>query len=116
METKTAASACAFRVGKKHLNGSGNVHSGCLMTFADYCLFALAGPVLQGPVSRCRSARSSLDAAREGDLIECAGEVTRAGGSLIFVRGMLTSAGRPLLAFSGTIKRVKRKAPVATTA
>ncbi|MEY9296683.1 acyl-coenzyme A thioesterase PaaI-like protein [Bradyrhizobium elkanii] len=40
---------CAFRVGKKHLNGSGNVHGGCFMTFADYCLFALAGSVLQGP-------------------------------------------------------------------
>jgi len=57
-----------------------------------------------------------LDAAREGDLIECAGEVTRAGGSLIFVRGMLTSAGRPLFAFSGTIKRIKRKVPATTTA
>ena len=40
---------CAFRVEKKHLNGGGNVHGGCLMTFADYCLFAFAAPILQGP-------------------------------------------------------------------
>ncbi|WP_076858673.1 PaaI family thioesterase [Bradyrhizobium mercantei] len=103
--------SCAFRVAKKHLNGGGNVHGGCFMTFADYCLFALAGSVLQGPGVTVSFASEFLDAAREGDLIECSGEVTRAGMSLIFVRGMLTSAKRPLFTFSGTIKRVKRKAP-----
>ena len=107
--------ACAFRVGPKHLNGSGNVHGGCLMTFADYCLFALASPVLQGPGVTVSFASEFLDAAREGALIECTGEVTRAGGSLIFVRGMLTSAERPLFSFSGTIKRTKRKAPAEAT-
>ena len=35
---------CAFRVEKKHLNGMRNVHGGCFMTFADYCLFAMAAP------------------------------------------------------------------------
>ena len=40
---------CAFRVERKHLNGSGNVHGGCFMTFADYCLFALASHELHGP-------------------------------------------------------------------
>ena len=39
---------CAFRVEKKHLNGMRNVHGGCFMTFADYCLFAFAAPVLLG--------------------------------------------------------------------
>ena len=50
-----------------------------------------------------------LDAAREGELVECTGDVSRAGGSLIFLRGKLTSGGQPLFTFSGTIKRVKRK-------
>jgi acyl-coenzyme A thioesterase PaaI-like protein len=50
-----------------------------------------------------------LDAAREGDLIEGTGTVTRAGGSLIFLRGQLTSGERLVFTFSGTIKRVKRK-------
>ena len=31
----------------------------------------------------------------------------KAGGSLIFLRGMLTTAGRPLMTFSGVIKKVK---------
>jgi len=102
---------CAFRVEKKHLNGSGNVHGGCFMTFADYCLFAIAGPLLQGPGITVGFGCEFLDAAREGELIEGTGEVTRAGGSLIFLRGQLTSGERMLFTFSGTIKRVKRKPP-----
>ncbi len=55
---------CAFRVESKHLNGMGNVHGGCFMAFADYCLFAIASPVLAGAgrdgivrlrISRCRA-------------------------------------------------------------
>jgi hypothetical protein len=33
----------------------------------------------------------------------------RAGGSMIFLRGLLKSGERPLFTFSGTIKRVKRR-------
>jgi hypothetical protein len=41
-------------------------------------------------------------------------EITRAGNSIIFLRGMLTSAEKPVFSFSGSIKRVARKvAPVA---
>ena len=101
----------AFRVEKKHLNGARNVHGGCFMSFADYCLFAIASPVLQGPGVTVNFACEFLDAGREGDLIECTGEITRAGGSLIFLRGELTAGERRLFTFSGTIKRVKRKAP-----
>jgi hypothetical protein len=49
-------------------------------------------------------------------LIECDGEVTRAGGSLIFLRGTLRSGERKLFTFSGTIKRVKWKKPPAAGA
>ncbi|ABE38986.1 thioesterase superfamily [Rhodopseudomonas palustris BisB5] len=100
---------CAFRVEKKHLNGMNAVHGGCFMTFADYCLFAIASRELQGPGVTVAFGAEFLDAAYEGELIESTGEVTRAGGSLIFVRGILKCAARPLFTFSGTIKRVKRK-------
>lgn len=100
---------CAFRVEKKHLNGSGNVHGGCFMSFADYSLFAIAAPVLHGPGVTVSFACDFLDAAHEGELVEGSGDVTRAGGSLIFVRGQLTERERTLFTFSGTIKRVKRK-------
>lgn len=107
---------CAFRVEQKHLNGMRNVHGGAFMTFADYCLFAIASPLLEAPGVTIGFACEFLDAAREGELIECDGEVTRAGGSLIFLRGTLRSGERKLFTFSGTIKRVKRKAPPATGA
>ncbi len=100
---------CAFRVEKKHLNGASNVHGGALMAFADYCLFAIAGPVLQGPAVTVSFGCEFLDAAREGELVEATGEITRAGSSMIFLRGLLKSADRPLFSFSGTIKRVKRR-------
>jgi acyl-coenzyme A thioesterase PaaI-like protein len=106
---------CAFRVEKKHLNGMRNVHGGCFMSFADYCLFAIASSsVLQGPGVTVSFSCEFLDAAREGELVECEGEITRAGGSLIFLRGVLKSGERSLFTFSGTIKRVKWKKPTGT--
>jgi acyl-coenzyme A thioesterase PaaI-like protein len=110
---------CAFRVEKKHLNGMRNVHGGAFMAFADYCLFAMAAPVLEGPGVTVSFACEFLDAAREGELVECEGEIMRAGGSMIFLRGVLRSGERSLFTFSGTIKRVKRKqttlaSPIAT--
>ena len=101
---------CAFRVEKKHLNGMRNVHGGCYMTFADYCLFAFAARELEAPAVTVAFACEFLDAAKEGDLIEAVGGITRAGGSLIFLRGTLVTSDRPLFTFSGTIKRMKKKA------
>lgn len=100
---------CAFRAQKKHLNSHGNVHGGCFMAFVDYCVFAIAGLVLDGPGVTVSLSSDFLDTAREDELIEATGQVTRAGGSLIFVRGELKSGERLLLTFSGTIKRVKQK-------
>jgi uncharacterized protein (TIGR00369 family) len=100
---------CVFRVEKKHLNGSGNVHGGAFMSFADYCLFAMASSLLEASGVTVAFACEFLDAAREGELVEGRGEITRAGGSLIFLRGTLKSGERSLFTFSATIKRVKWK-------
>lgn len=99
----------ALRVENKHLNDAGNVSGGCLMAFGDSCLFVIAKSVLQGPGVTIDFSGSFIDAAREGDLIVGAGEIIRAGGSLIFVRGQLTSGKQTLFSFSGTIKRIKQK-------
>jgi acyl-coenzyme A thioesterase PaaI-like protein len=104
---------CAFRVASRHLNGSGNVHGGCFMSFADCCLFATATPVLRGPGVTVSFACEFLDAAREGELVEGCCEITRAGASLMFLRGMLTSGERRLFSFSGTIKRIRQRLPLA---
>ena len=76
-------------------------------------LFAFASPVLQGPGVTVSFACEFLDAAHAGDLIEATGEITRAGGSLIFLRGMLNCGERKLFSFSGTIKRVNMRGPAA---
>lgn len=104
-EEDNGAIRCAFRLEKKHLNGSGAVHGGCLMAFADYCLFAIGNKVLVDGGVTLSFTSEFIDTAYEGELIEGHGEVVRAGRSIVFLRGTLTSAGRPVLTFSGTIKR-----------
>ena len=99
---------CAFRAEKKHMNGGGFMHGGCMMTFADYALFAIAWQELKETYAVTVSFNSEfVSAGKVGDLIEATGEVVRAGGSLIFVRGELTTEGRVLMPFSGVIKKVK---------
>jgi uncharacterized protein (TIGR00369 family) len=101
---------CAFRAERKHMNGGGFMHGGCLATFADYAIFMFAREELAGSGSVTASLNTEfLDGAREGELIEASGEVTRAGGSMVFVRGIASSGGRPLLNFSAIIKKVRRK-------
>ena len=99
---------CAFRVERRHLNGGGRVHGGCLMTFADMALFAISRHELgTARAVTVTLDNQFLDAGFEGELIEASGEVTRAGGSLIFARGQATSGERTLLTFSGVIKKIR---------
>jgi acyl-coenzyme A thioesterase PaaI-like protein len=103
---------CAFRAEKKHMNGGGFMHGGCLMTFADYALFCIATDDLGDGGSVTASLNGEfIGSAGVGDLIEATGEVIRAGGSLVFIRGLVSTSGRPLLNFSAIIKKVRRRAP-----
>ena len=109
-ETEDRRMVCAFRAEAKHMNGGGFMHGGCLMTFADYALFAIADKALMDTGSVTASLNGEfIDSAQVGDLIEASGEVVRAGGSLVFVRGLVTTGGRPLLNFSAIVKKVRRK-------
>lgn len=99
----------AFRALPHQMNGGGFMHGGCLMTFADFALFALAQKELEGDHAVTVSFSSEfLSGAETGDWVEARGEVLRNGRSLVFVRGLVTAEGRPCLNFSGTIKRVRR--------
>jgi uncharacterized protein (TIGR00369 family) len=101
---------CAFRAEPKHMNGGGFMHGGCLATFADYALFAIAEDALQGTGSVTASLTCDfVDSARVGELIEARGEVVRAGGSMVFVRGLLETGGRPLLSFTAIVKKIRRR-------
>jgi uncharacterized protein (TIGR00369 family) len=101
---------CAFRVSRKQLNGMGMLHGGCLMSFADFALFGIAHEALAPSGYGVTVAFNSefLGSASEGEYVEARGEVLRAGGSLIFVRGLVTAEGRPCLNFSGTLKRLRK--------
>ena len=101
---------CAFRAERRHMNGSGNMHGGCLLTFVDYAIFMIGRDALIGSGSVTASMNAEfIDGSREGELIEARGEVVRAGGSMVFLRGLVTSGERPLLSFSSIIKKIRRR-------
>ena len=100
----------AFRAEKRHMNGGGFMHGGCLMTFADSAIFTFARDALgDSHAVTVNLSGDFLDSARVGELIEARGEVTRAGGKTIFVRGVATADGRPVLSFTAIIKKIGKR-------
>ena len=100
----------AFRAGPEHMNGGGFMHGGCLMTFADSALFTIARPAMAGSFGvTVNLSGDFLDAARVGEFVEARGQITRGGRSLVFVRGLVTADARPVLSFTGIIKKVGRR-------
>lgn len=101
---------CAFRTEAKHISEQGIVHGGCFLVFADCAIFALT----RRELGQYYGVTATLDtqflgSAVEGELVEARGEIVKAGGSLIFVRGLVKTGDRPLLSFSASIKRLKTK-------
>ena len=108
---KDGTMVAAFRAERKHMNAGGVVHGGALMTFADFALFALAHSSEDDGYGVTVAFTSEfLAGALEGELIEARGEVMGGGRSITFVRGVITSDGRPVLNFSGTIKKRNKPA------
>jgi len=100
----------AFRAGAEHMNGGGAMHGGLLMTFADSALFTIAQPALDGSFGVTMNlAGDFLDAAFVGEMMEARGEITRAGGKTIYVRGIVTADERPVLSFTGIIRKIRRR-------
>ncbi|MEO1967762.1 MAG: PaaI family thioesterase [Sphingomonadaceae bacterium] len=101
---------CAFRAEARHMNGNGFMHGGCLMTFADSSLFTIAKASMGDSKGVTMNLASDfLDAVQEGQLVEARGEVTRAGGKTIYARGLVTADGKPVLSFTGIIRKISRK-------
>jgi acyl-coenzyme A thioesterase PaaI-like protein len=99
----------AFRASQQHLNLFKTVHGGCLMAFADFALFWIAHDELEAGAVTASFSSEFLDVGHEGDFIEAGGEVLRATGSMIFVRGLISCERRPLLSFSAILKKSRAK-------
>ena len=100
------APVCAFRAERKHMNGGGFMHGGAIMTFADYCLFVIARDALQGSHSVTATFNGEfVGSVPEGSRVECTGEVVKAGRSMVFVRGLITTGPEPVMSFSAVIKK-----------
>jgi acyl-coenzyme A thioesterase PaaI-like protein len=104
---------CAFRAEHKHMNGGLFMHGGCVMTFADFCLFWIAREALgTGPSVTATFNGEFVGTARVGELVECRGEVVKAGRSMIFVRGIISNAsqdGEPMMSFSSVLKKTGKR-------
>jgi uncharacterized protein (TIGR00369 family) len=107
------APVCAMRLESRHMNGLGGLHGGAMMTFADFALFALSSRPRGGvPAVTVNLSGDFLGSARVGERVEARGEVTKAGTSLVFVRGLVTAEAerRPVLSFTGVIKKLRAPA------
>lgn len=102
------ALVCAMEVAPQHLNGGGGLHGGALATFADFCLFAIAGMMGDGDAVTVSLHADFVGAAGLGDRIECRGEVIRSTGSMVFLRGMIARGADPVMTFSGILKKIRR--------
>ncbi len=89
-----------------HGNLGGVVHGGMLMTLADMALFNICAKALGGKMAVTVSMNADfIRPAPIGAFIIASGELTGAGRSLLFARGMVRADEKDLLAFSGTLKR-----------
>ncbi len=105
------SAVCAFRAEPRHMNGAGFMHGGCLLTFADSALFAIARSHMLGSMGVTLSLSGDfLSSGQVGELLEARGEVTHAGKSTLFVRGLATADGRPVLSFTGIIRKLGKRA------
>ena len=97
---------CMFTPTERHNNNGGNTHGGALMTFADYALFAHTAHVRTGPYVTVQFESQFIGAGVAGIPLYSRGEIIRTTRDLIFVRGVLTQNEKPILSYSGIIKKV----------
>ncbi len=95
-----------FIVEPHHLNGGGAVHGGCLLTFADFSVFTIAEKAIAGRAVTVNLSGDFLGPGKLGDVMEATGEVTRAGKRIIYVRGLITAAGKPCLSFTSVLTKI----------
>ena len=99
----------AFVSESRHLNGGGKLHGGLLMSFADFAMFVIAKDHFDGMAVTVGFNSEFVSAGDAGQRIEASGKVTKATGSLLFVRGKIFSGDTTILTFSGILKKIRRR-------
>jgi uncharacterized protein (TIGR00369 family) len=95
----------AFVPEQKHMNGSGAVHGGMLMTFADVSMSQAARAVFDG--KSCNTVSLSCDfvsPGKFGELVEARVRVTRRTRTMAFISAEVVVGERPLLIATGLWK------------
>ena len=86
----------------EHANRAGAVHGGILIAFADHTLGCYVEAAADGaPNVTIQLNTHFLAAVEPGEFLELRGEVTRATGSMVFVRGIIAVGQRDVLAVDG---------------
>ncbi|WDI32450.1 PaaI family thioesterase [Hyphococcus flavus] len=90
-----------------HANLGGFVHGGALLTLADMALF----DICRRKIGLFRAVTVSLNSeflrpGKVGTFIHASGETTAIGKSILFARGLVSADDKPLMNFSGTLKRL----------
>jgi acyl-coenzyme A thioesterase PaaI-like protein len=98
---------CRSMTGRQHSNMADMLHGGYIMAFVDQALYAIAADQLvthRAVTVTCNT--EFVGAGVPGEDVFANGEIIRATGSMLFLRGMVTQADRKLAAFSAVLKKV----------
>jgi uncharacterized protein (TIGR00369 family) len=94
----------AFVAARRHLDGTGHVHTGMLMAFADHVLAACAREAAGQPVATISLNCDVIAPVPEGTRVEGRATITRRTRSLVFVTGELHAGGRAVVSANGVCK------------
>ena len=79
------------------------------LSMGGYIAFVIARQAIKGvPTVTATFNAELVGTARAGDLVECTGDVVKAGRSMVFVRGIISNAsagGEPMMSFSSVLKK-----------
>ncbi len=97
-----------LRLAPQHMNNGGVAHGGALTAFADNCLGETVYRAAKAPCTTITLTVSFVAPGRVGDWVECAGTITRATASLVFISGRVWCEDRSLLDAQGIWKILRR--------
>ncbi|HWD26260.1 MAG TPA: PaaI family thioesterase [Rhizomicrobium sp.] len=96
----------ALPIVDKHLNGSGNVHGGVLMTFADISMSQTARALTGGACNTVSLTCDFVGPGKPGEILEARVRVTRQTRTLVFLLCDIVVGERPVAVATGLWKIV----------